>query len=100
MIVAQALSEPNPAAHAIWWVAGAIALVLGVLVVLELIDYVRYRVTQPSDGPPTESDARQGDFRYERPTSELRRRFLRRPAARTKSWKEGLIEPGRDREDN
>ena len=96
MFIAQALSEPNPAAHAIWWVAGAIALVIGVFVLLEVVDFVRIRMKRSPNGDLSGVDPQDSGFRIDEPPSDFRQRHFRRPRAETKSWKEGLIEHDRD----
>jgi len=93
LILAQTLTEHNPASHAIWWVAGAIGLVLGVIVAVEIVDWVRYKVTNNRETRRIEQFPTGEGFRLEEPDSELRWRFFHRISANPKKWTAGLVGP-------
>ncbi len=97
LILAQTLTEHSPASHAIWWVAGAIGLVLGVIVAVEIADWVRYKITSSRETRRIEQSPPGEGFRLEEPNTELRWRFFHRFSANPKKWTEGLIETDRKR---
>lgn len=87
----------NPASHAIWWVGGAIFLVLAVILAVETWDWLRlaWRRLRRLDPPP--GPVRPGDtFHLREDVRPLRRRHLWRPRAVRRTWGEGRTEADPD----
>lgn len=76
----QGLTERNPASHAIWWIAGVAVLVLAAVVVIDLLDWIRFRSRSGSPEIP------EPDFNLEEPESTLRQRHFERPSPRRRLW--------------
>lgn len=86
------LFAPNPASHLIWWVAGALFLVLVVMLLVELLDgvrtWMRARRAASEDDlpfPPHPEDL----FLVREPDTELRRRAPKRIEPYRRTWHEG-----------
>ena len=89
-----ALGDPNPASHAIWWVGGAMFLLLLVFLAVEIADWCRaawrrLRGTAPPPGPFPPGDEAHRIREERRP---LRRRYLWRPRLVRRTWDEGKNE--------
>lgn len=95
-LLLQALQERNATAHAIWLVAAITGAVLGVMVLIGVVDWLRAREwrRRPDEGVETgaspTTEKQQGVSIHE-PDTRLRRRFFRRIRPRRRTWssKEG-----------
>lgn len=87
------LGSYNPASHAIWWVSGAVFLVLAVILVVEVGDWLwlAWRRRRGLDRPP--GPVRPGDsFHLRDDARPLRRRHLWRARPVRRTWGEGRTE--------
>lgn len=85
------LFAPNPASHLIWWVAGLLFALLGVILLTEVWDWARGLVGRWRSGaggeaaPGTDPDR----WQYHEPDTELRHRHHHRVEAYRRTWHEG-----------
>jgi hypothetical protein len=90
------LFAENPASHLIWVVALGIFAVLGVIVLVEVYDWVRGRLLGLWRRGEARAAAPEGDERWmlREPDGELRRRHHRRLEPDRRTWEDGS--PNRD----
>lgn len=90
------LMAPNPASHLIWVVAGLLFAMLGVILLVEVVDWVRsaLRRLRGSDAPADGG----GDERwtFHEPSTELHRRGFHRVEPYRRSWYEARPNEPRD----
>lgn len=90
------LLDFNPASHLVWWVAGAILVLLAFFLLLDGIDALRERRAARRRAREAEAAAadRPGSFRLRESKHPLRARYLRRLATGFRPWRSrGLGEP-------
>lgn len=85
LLVAQALGERNPASHLIWhliWLFAMVAFALvGLIALLEALDWIRDRLSRPTADKSGRAASRIGAL-----DTTLRRRFFRRLPPRVRLW--------------
>jgi hypothetical protein len=78
LLAAPPFTQSNPVSHGVWWVALLLALVIGVIVAIDVLDWVWQRLMHRRTGSGP-AGYEPGGFHVRRPDGEVRHRHYREP---------------------
>lgn len=93
------LFASNPASHLIWVIAGLIFAVLGVILLVELADWLRSLLGRLRGGGADAGDGDGERWTFHEPGTELRQRAYHRVEPYRRTWHEGRPNEPRKSED-